>query len=330
MSNLRCRERKGVDGLTREMMNEPTIAILSGGISGEREVSQRSAAAVAEALGRLHAVELIDVTGPELPAGIDPARNVVFPALHGVFGEDGEVQELLEAGGYAFAGSGSKSSRLCMNKAATKALARKHGVVSPAGLLFSADSLPDPAMVAERFGCDLVLKPNSEGSSLGLSFASGKEELAALFAALAGGEWLVEKRVRGRELTVGVLRGHAMGVVEIVPRSGLYDYESKYTKGLTEFRFPAALSAELTARLREDAETIFAVCRCRDFARVDFMLAEDGRAVFLEVNTIPGLTETSLLPKSASCEGLDFPTLAEELVRPAIERFARARKEVSR
>lgn len=311
-------------------MSDPIIAVFSGGVSGERDVSRRSAAAVASALRERYPVELFDVVSRRIPEGIDPARHVVFPALHGVFGEDGGMQELLEHAGFAFAGGDSRSSRLCMNKAATKAVAADHAVPSASGLLFSTDTLPGPESVVARLGSELVLKPNSEGSSLGLRFTSGEAELEAAFAELVEGEWLIKNRVVGRELTVGILNGKAMGVVEILPRSGRYDYESKYTRGMTEFQFPAVLPSEVTDRIRRDAETVFAACRCRDFARVDFMLTPDERPSFLEINTIPGLTETSLLPKSASCDGYDFPALAEALVAPAVERFAYSKGEVAR
>lgn len=311
-------------------MNDPKIAVLSGGVSGEREVSKRSAAAVAEALGRSHQVEIFDVLKRRIPEGIDPSTHVVFPALHGVFGEDGGMQELLEKAGFAFAGGGSRNSRLCMNKAAAKAVAAEHDVTSAQGLLFSTDTLPGVGAVIARFGAELVLKPNSEGSSLGLEFVSGEKALASAFENLTEGEWLIEERVCGRELTVGILHGRAMGVVEILPRTGRYDYASKYTSGMTDFEFPAALPNELTSTLRREAETVFAACDCRDFARVDFILPADGRPYFLEINTIPGLTETSLLPKSASCEGYDFQALAEALVAPALERFVRVNGEVVR
>jgi D-alanine-D-alanine ligase len=135
----------------------------------------------------------------------------------------------------------------------------------------------------------------------------------------------VEQRIRGRELTVGVLKGAAMGVVEIVSQSGVYDYKAKYTPGSTEYIFPADLEPEVEAKVKDHAEQLFVACGCRDFARVDFLL-NSKRPYFLEINTLPGLTATSLLPKSASCVGLDFEQLATELVQPAIARFSGAKQ----
>lgn len=311
-------------------MNEPVIAVLSGGISGEREVSQRSAAALFEALDGDGKAELFDVTEAAIPEGLDPARHVVMSALHGTFGEDGGMQALLEQAGFSFAGSDSVSSRLCMDKTATKERAVAAGVQVAFGLAFSADSPLDSAGIVAGLGEDLIVKPNSEGSSIGLHFVKGEAALRDAVRTLPPGDWIVERRVAGRELTVGVLHGRALGVVEIVPRSGHFDYESKYTKGLTEYQWPADLPEETAGEIRRAAAKIFEVCGCRDFARVDFILSEPGTPFFLEINTIPGLTETSLLPKSALCEHIAFPSLARELVSPAIERFFKAEDKVIR
>lgn len=302
-------------------MSQTTIAVLSGGISGEREVSQRSAAALFEALRQDHPTELFDVNQAAIPVGLDPERHVVLSALHGIFGENGEMQELLDEAGFTYAGSDAASSRLCMDKTATKRVAGETGVRTAPGLVFPHDHPPEPSRVIAEIGEDLVLKPNNEGSSLGLAFAKGEAELRRELAELSPKAWMVERRVSGRELTVGVLHGRALGVVEILPRSGHYDYASKYTKGMTEFRFPAELSEEVSAELRQIAETVFHACGCRDFARVDFMYSESGEPFFLEINTIPGLTETSLLPKSAQCEGIDFRSLSGQLVASALNRF---------
>ena len=149
-------------------------------------------------------------------------------------------------------------------------------------------------------------------------------DLAGLESALGGasrGRWMVERRIDGRELSVGVLRGKAMGVVEIRPASGVYDYASKYTKGMTEYLAPAPLDGPLTEEVRTAAETAFAACGCRDYARVDFILSGRNEAFLLEINTLPGMKETSLLPMSARCAGLDFAALVREMVLPAVERF---------
>jgi len=307
----------------------PLIAVFSGGISMEREVSRRSAEAVAAALKGFHEVEVFDITESALPAELDPTRHVVFSALHGIFGEDGGMQSLLEASGFSFAGSVSAASRLCMDKDLAKQTARAAGVRVAPGLFIPAGESPDAAAVTAELGDRLVIKPNSEGSSIGLHFVRGPSGLADLWTGLESRAWLVEKQIQGRELTVGLLHGRAMGVVEILPRSGVFDYQSKYTKGLTRYEYPARLPGETGQEVGRLGEAVFQACGCRDFARADFMLSEEGELFFLEINTIPGLTETSLLPKSASCDGMDFATLAAELVAPAIRRFQEARGKIA-
>ena len=300
----------------------PVVAILSGGTSGEREVSIRSAKALCKALEEFYPVDLIDVTVDALPRELDSERHVVLSALHGTFGEDGGMQKLLEDAGFSYSGSDSESSRLCMDKTAAKELVAAAGVRSPAGRLLDNSATADPAALISELGASLILKPNNEGSSIGLHFVGGVEELERKLKELPAGEWMIEQRVYGRELTVGILENRALGVVEIVPRSGRFDYESKYTAGMTEYHWPAKLTDQQTAEIRQMAEIAFRACGCRDFARADFMMSDRGEIFFLEINTLPGLTETSLLPKSALCEKIDFPVLAKKLAEPAVKRFA--------
>ncbi|HXN35988.1 MAG TPA: D-alanine--D-alanine ligase [Opitutaceae bacterium] len=297
------------------------IAVFAGGTSAEREVSSGSGLACALALSRSFPARLFTIEADALPEGYDPARHVVFSTLHGTFGEDGGMQGLLDAAGGAYAGCGAGSSSLTMDKALTKEAVEKMGVRVADGMVFDAASKPTAAEVAKRLGARVVVKPNNEGSSVGLSVVS---DMAGLEAALGGagrGRWLVERRIDGRELSVGILGGAAMGVVQISPKSGVYDYASKYTKGMTEYTAPAPLDGALTAAVRAAAETAFAACGCRDYARVDFILSPQNIPFFLEINTLPGMKETSLLPMSARCAGLDFTALVREMVSPAIERF---------
>ena len=229
-----------------------------------------------------------------------------------------------------------------------------------------SDNPQSAIRIPQSLGPDLILKPNAEGSSVGLHIISTPAELdtALADARARGGDWLLERRIRGRELAVGVLNGRAMGIVEIRPKSatGAYDYASKYTAGLTDYLAPAPLDEPTAARIRALAETAFAACRCRDFARVDFMFAADeescnsraiptntatptenrklktensttnpaaaDRILLLEINTLPGMTALSLLPKSAACIGLDFPSLLREMLAPAIRRW-RAKSEIN-
>ena len=300
---------------------EPVIAVLAGGTSAEREVSLGSGKACAQALARSYPTRLFPVDADALPSGLDPARHVAFSLLHGTFGEDGQMQALLEGAGIAYSGCDSASSRLAMDKAGTKALAAASGIRVAEAILFSSDAKPGADEIADILGGEVVVKPNDQGSSVGLSLASNRAEIAAALEKIAAGRWLAERRIRGRELSVGILAGRAMGIVEIRPRSGVYDYASKYTKGLTEYIAPATVDAATAAAVREAAETAFAACGCRDYARVDFILTDENEPFFLEINTLPGMKETSLLPMSARCVGLDFIALVREMARPALGRF---------
>jgi D-alanine-D-alanine ligase len=259
-----------------------------------------------------------------LPAGLDPARHVVFSTLHGTFGEDGSMQRLLDAAGIAYAGCDAVSSALTMDKTRTKQAAASRGVRIGAGVAFDAANAPTAESLIAQLGEAVVLKPNDQGSSVGLTINRNRDELAGALARLAPGSWLAERRLVGREFSVGVLRGTAMGVVEIRPKSGVYDFASKYTVGATEYFAPAPLDAAMTLAAQRAAEAAFAACGCRDYARVDFILVGDTELYLLEINTLPGMKETSLLPMSARCAGLDFTALVRELVLPALGRFSAA------
>lgn len=297
------------------------IIVLCGGISEEREISIASGRALAAALEKNYSVELLMINEDRLPEGIEPLDTVVFPALHGGFGENGELQAQLDQAGIEYCGSDAASSRLCMDKVAAKRVAVDHAVPTPEWMTFSAEEKPLADVVLAELGNELVVKPVDQGSSVGLHFAEHRSSLGVALSQIHVGRWMIEKRVRGRELTVGLLEGKALGVVEIVSASGVYDYKAKYTPGSTNYLFPAKLEAEVEAQLKDYAERLFQACGCRDFARADFLL-DDRQLYFLEVNTLPGLTATSLLPKSASCSGYDFEALTHALVAPAIRRLS--------
>jgi D-alanine-D-alanine ligase len=302
-------------------MRDPVVAVFAGGTSAEREVSLGSGRACAQALARSFPTRLFVIDADALPADLDPSRHVVFSMLHGTFGEDGGMQRLLDAGKVGYSGCDAPSCALTMDKALTKRTAAARGIRVPDEVEFTSPAVPEADAVADSLGEDLVVKPNDQGSSIGLSLVSSRAELAAALRRATPGRWLVEKRIRGRELSVGVLHGKAMGVVEIRPRSGVYDYQSKYTKGLTEYFAPAPLDPATAAAVRSASETAFAACGCRDYARADFILSAQGEPFLLEINTLPGMKETSLLPMSARCVGLDFIALVREMVRPALARF---------
>jgi len=299
----------------------PNVAVFHGGTSAEREVSLGSGKACADALAKHFTVELFDVTTNAIPAEVRADRHVVFSTLHGTFGEDGGMQRLLDAAGIHFAGCDAVCSELTMDKTRTKDAARAKGVQAAEGMLFHASRKPSLEDVLARFGDSVVVKPNDQGSSVGLCIPQTREQLSRALDGIAEGNWLIEPRLVGRELAVGVLNGRAMGVVEIRPKSGVYDYTSKYTKGMTDYLAPAPFDAATTDRIRRNAEIAYAACGCRDYARVDFIFSERDGLFLLEINTLPGMKETSLLPMSARCAGLDFSALVKEMVEPALARF---------
>ena len=301
------------------------IVVLYGGVGAERDVSLVTGRAMLEALSNEFRVRGLELNEASLPKGLDPREVLVFPALHGEFGEDGTLQSLLEKGGFEYAGSDSISSALCINKMQTKQRAEAAGVPSPRSITLQPGEIPDVGSVCKRLGKKIVVKPVNGGSSSFLSIVESAGELQRRLDSLPNREWLLESFIDGREVSIGVLNGLSLGVVEIVPEGGIYDYEHKYTAGKTEYRWPAVLDPEEETRIRQWAETAFAVCGCRDFARIDFRLNEEG-PWFLEINTIPGLTPESLLPKSAACRGMSFEDLAVELVSPGTNRFQRRRR----
>lgn len=310
-------------------MSEPRIAVLMGGISDERDVSLGSGKAAAAALAKTFDVDVFDVQSySELPDGLDPQRHIVFSTLHGTFGEDGTAQRLMDAAGVVYAGCDAASSALTFDKILTKRKMEKAGVPVTADVVFDGGTPPQVDEVVGAVGDDVVIKPVAQGSSVGLMFAVGKEQIAACLSRCAGRQWLIEPRVAGREATVGILQGKALGVVEIRPVSGRFDYESKYTKGLTEYVAPAAIGEELTERIRNLATLAFEACGCRDYARIDCMIDSEGNPWFLEINTLPGLKETSLLPMSAGVFGYNFDELLQKLVEAAILRYKQ--RQVSR
>jgi D-alanine-D-alanine ligase len=302
-------------------VSAPIIAVFAGGTSAEKEVSTGSGAACALALSRSFTTRLFPIVADALPSGYDPGRHVVFSTLHGTFGEDGGMQRLLDAAGGAYAGCDAASSALTMDKDLTKKTAAAKGVPVVDGITFAAAAKPSAADVVRRLGPSVVVKPNNEGSSVGLRVVSDEGGLREALDSVTSGKWLVERRIVGREVSVGILGGSAMGIVEVRPKSGVYDYASKYTAGSTEYLAPAPLEESLASKIKTAAETAFAACGCRDYARVDFMISSEGEPFLLEINTLPGMKEMSLLPKSARCAGLDFTALVRQMVTPAVERF---------
>ena len=289
-----------------------------GGPSAEREVSLRSGRAVAQALaGAGYAAREIVVDEERLPSAVFDC-DLVFPALHGRFGEDGGVQQLLYAAGIPCIGSDARSSALAFDKEATKLLLAEFGVPTARWCILNRGDAP----VAIPFAPPMVVKPTREGSSIGIGFVERPEQLTcALEAAFAhGSRVLVERWLDGQELTVGIIDGRALPVVRILPPGRMFDYEAKYTKGRTRYLCPAPLAAGEVEAVRAAALATWQVLGCRDLGRVDIILTADGRPCVLEMNTIPGFTETSLLPMAAAEAGIPFPGLCAGLVERAWRR----------
>ena len=305
------------------------IAVLKGGSSLEREVSLRSAARVEDAVGELgHQAVGIDV-GQDLVARLREDRpDVVFIALHGPGGEDGTVQELLEILDLPYTGPGVAACALCMDKVAAKHEMRAAGIPTPDWAAFNATAFRELGAadtldeIEARLGFPLVVKPASQGSSLGVEFAATRDEVPeALLAAFSYDDRvLLERYVRGRELAVSVLDGEALPIVEAIPREeDFFNFEARYEIGRTDYVCPAELPEE--APVRELAKRTYETLGCSGFARIDLILGDEGPQV-LEVNAIPGLTDTSLFPMAAEAAGIDFTSLVERIVASARERPA--------
>jgi D-alanine-D-alanine ligase len=304
------------------------VAVLKGGSSLERQVSLRSGARVEDALERLgHEVVQIDV-GADLIEQLEGARpDVAFLALHGRGGEDGTVQELLDILGIPYTGSGVLACMRSVDKVLTKHLLVEADLPTPEFFAFSetafkelgaADALP---AIEERLAFPIVVKPAAQGSALGVKFARTAQDVpAALVAAFSyDSRVLLERHVAGRDVAVSVLDGQALPVVEAVPREeDFYDFEARYEIGRTDFVCPADLSPEQTARTQELAVAVYELLGCRGFARVDLMIEDgSGEPLVLEVNAIPGLTETSLLPMAAEASGISFDELIARIIHLA-------------
>jgi len=289
------------------ILKDKTVGLLMGGPGKERDVSLRSGAAVAKALRAAGArVEEIDVTTANiaLPSSLDLAFNII----HGTFGEDGQLQSILHDRGIPYTGEGIEGSRTAFDKILSKEAFDRAGVPTSKWEKIRKGETPS-------FPLPYVVKAPRQGSSVGVHII---RDAAALAAALEdcfqyGDEVLIESFFAGRELTVGILGGEALPVVEIVPRDGFYDYDHKYTNGASEYFVPAPLTDAESSSVQSTACAAHRALGLEVYSRVDILLAADGSMSVLEINTIPGMTELSLLPKAAAVAGLDFPTLCEEI-----------------
>jgi len=301
------------------------VTVLLGGPSTEREVSLMSGEAVAAALARGgHHVRKADISPSDVSALDRESIDVVFIALHGEFGESGEVQELCERRGLRYTGAGPRASRIGLDKAASKQLFKQAGLATPDWMI--VEEFHTPATYRpwlDEFNLPVVVKPVTGGSSVDVTIARAAAARDEALEALLDryGRALVEKYVAGRELTVGVLGDRPLPVLEVIPAGEFYDLHAKYDDDAgTRYVFDHGLDEALAARVRRDAMTAHEAVGCRDMSRVDFVLDDDATPQVLEINTIPGFTSHSLLPMAAARVGIDFDELADRLVRMAAGR----------
>jgi len=299
------------------MSEKLKITVMLGGPSAEREVSLRSGAAVAAALrARGHEVFELD---PREPGWVLPlGTQVVFLTLHGTYGEDGVVQAELDKSGAVYTGCDAEASRIGFDKVLTKQRCVEAGVPTARFTVVETAGTPWP----RGWNPPVVLKPVRQGSSVGLQFVERVADWSdALTESLRyGSEVLVEEKISGRECTVGILGDEPLVLVEVRPKTGVYDYRSKYSEGATEYLCPAPFDEGTTKRIQEAGLAAFKAIGGRDYARVDMMVKPNGDPVVLEVNTLPGMTETSLLPKAAAAAGISYSELCERMVRLAMTR----------
>ena len=341
------------------------IIVLTGGTSAERNVALATGKAISKALKESgHSVRVIDpiygasqpdeesifmdrpAIGKEFPtaeelnnysnkkvlecvnSSLFDGIDIVFLALHGKFGEDGRIQSLLEMRGVKYTGTGVTSSAMAMDKNISKIMFQHYGIPTPKWLMLSKGNTEERSVdekIKLQIGYPAVIKPNDEGSTVGLSIVQPDVEDIQLGAALDGAyeysdNIMAEEYIEGRELTVAVLGDEVFPVVEIKPKDGFYDYVHKYTKGFTEYFCPADLSESLSVYLQEKALLAHKALGCTVYSRVDFRLNSKGEAYCLEVNTLPGMTELSLVPKAAGAAGMNFTQLLNKIIELSLNK----------
>jgi D-alanine-D-alanine ligase len=305
------------------------IAVLYGGISGEREVSLSSGKGIIKALeSKGHEVIGIDFHPDHLEEIIQLKVDLVFIGLHGKFGEDGRIQSLLEMLKIPFVGSGVLASALAMDKAKAKQIFHmNHIPVAKSETYTLLDKKTEEeiaASIKESFQIPFVIKPNQEGSTLGLSIINDEKDIydAVIKAFNSDDTILVEDFIKGKELTVPVIGSpgneKALPIIEIIPKNSFYDYESKYAPGGSEHIVPAKIDEQLSKQIQDFAVQAHQVLGCETYSRVDFILSDENVPVILEVNTLPGMTPTSLFPDSAKAVGISYDDMVEQFVKLSI------------
>jgi len=329
---------------------EINVALFLGGASAEREVSKHSSQAIYHALVELgYSVTLIDpaygINQPEksqdffsdvnvfpitsrnyleaVNSALLDGIDVAFLGLHGQWGEDGIIQSLLELRNIKYTGSDVLASSLTMDKMMSKIVMRDHGISVPNGFVAEKNYSYEKILqkIKAEFTFPLIVKPNDQGSTFGLTVCEKEDDIekALTLSFQFSNKTLVEEFIPGRELTVGVLGDNILPVLEIRPKHTLYDYECKYNSGMSEYIVPAELPEEIASQIQRQTKRAFDSLGCRGYARADFRLTETGKFFCLEVNSLPGMTSTSLLPKAAKSIGISFTQLIETIVNLALK-----------
>tara|TARA_Y100000590_G_C15719515_1_gene1013057 strand:+ start:1724 stop:2641 length:918 start_codon:yes stop_codon:yes gene_type:complete len=300
------------------------ISILYGGVSTEHTISIQTGLAVAEAIKDIYNLDMINLNKEinQYPHKL-LASDLVFNALHGGDGENGNIQSYLDIHHIPYTGSGAKASKIAMDKNISKHIAQSIDVPTPRWVLVKKELDDDPILhkhFTSQFAYPYIIKPSSEGSTYGLSIVNNESDLndAIEVAAKFGKEILIEEYIKGKELTVGILNGKPLPIIEIKPKNNLYDFECKYNAGMSEYIVPAELPDAITRKISDDAIKIYNAIGCRHYARADFLLNKENEHYFLEMNTLPGMTSTSLFPKAAKSAGLEFSELIDTIIKIAI------------
>ncbi|MFH1360067.1 MAG: D-alanine--D-alanine ligase [Candidatus Omnitrophota bacterium] len=325
-------KRKIASSLKKSMNDDQSsighIGVLMGGYSSEREISLKSGKAIFAALKECGCwVSDLDIRAKNHQAIKTLIRksgiNVAFIALHGKLGEDGTIQSILEDLKIPYTGSGPRASGQALNKIISQEIFQKHQIpIAPFWVAHQNQKRKISSMIEELREFPVVVKPAMEGSSIGISFADNSRDLrkALKLAFQFGPDVLVERLIEGREMTVGILNEEALPVIEIKPKRSFFDFTAKYQEGMTEYIVPAEIPQNLSDQLKRLALRAHQALGCRDFSRVDMMVDEQQQPFVLEVNTIPGFTSTSLLPKAAKIQGFSFTQLCLKLIDLAHEK----------
>jgi D-alanine-D-alanine ligase len=299
------------------------IAIILGGASSEKDISILTGLSVAEALSEKYDTEVIHIASdisilPEKLLG----ANFIFNALHGGVGENGDIQSFFDLHHISYCGSGAKASKLAMDKHLSKMIAKTESIPTPEWVSLKIDTYSTQLLNQNsiKFDFPYIVKPADEGSTVGLSLVNSEDEIegAIEIAGKHSANILIEEYIDGRELTVGILGSKVLPIVEIISENQLYDYDCKYTKGKSQYKVPAELPEKVTRKIQDDALKIYKAVGCRHYGRVDFRLNEKNEHYFLEINTLPGMTSTSLLPMAAQAAGLEFPDLVDTIIKIAM------------